>query len=139
MYTVEEYNLPMILSAPTMGDDEFDAYCERYPDCRLESTAEGVLIIMPPTGAETGDRNSEITTQLNTWSRGKGGLAPDSSAGLKLPNGSRRSPGASWISHERRRSGRRPEFIIELVSPSDRLRVVREKIYECIDSGVELG
>ena len=134
MYTVEEYNPPMTLSAPAMGDEEFDAYCQRYPDCRLESTAEGDIIIMPPTDPETGIRNNSIGRQLGNWTENTSGHATDSSSGFKLPNGARRSPDAAWISRARFKIRQCPEFVVELISPSDRLRVLREKMYEWIDN-----
>ena len=137
--TVDEAHLPMTLTAPGLTDAEFQAFCDQYPDYRLESTVEGDVVIMPPTDPETGDRNAEITAQLKTWSRGRNGLTPDSSAGFKLPTGARRSPDAAWISRGRLRTRGCPEFVIELLSPSDRVRVVQEKMQEWIDNGVELG
>ena len=129
----------MTLSAPAMGDEEFDAYCQRYAGCRLESTAEGDIIIQPPTGAETGFRNTSIGRQLANWAENTRGYVSDSSSGFKLPGGARRSPDAAWISRDRFRNGQRPEFIVELLSPTDRPRVVREKMYEWIENGVEPG
>ena len=139
MFTVEETYLPMTLTAPDITDAEFDAFCEQFPDCRLESTAEGDLIVVPPTDPETGDRNSEITMQLKFWARDRDGFAPDSSAGFRLPNGARRSPDASWISFPRLDRRRCPEFVIELLSPTDRPRTVRAKMQEWIENGAELG
>ena len=139
MFTVEETYLPMTLTAPDITDAEFDAFCEQFPDCRLESTAEGDLIVMPPTDPETGVHNQEIGTQLNTWSGGVDGVVPDSSAGFRLPNGARRSPDASWISFPRLDRLRCPEFVIELLSPTDRPRTVRAKMQEWIENGAELG
>jgi len=48
----------------------------------------GGLIILPPTGGETGYRNIDLTFQLQAGSRQTGlGVAFDYSTGFKLPNG----------------------------------------------------
>jgi Uma2 family endonuclease len=138
--TVEEIYLPMTLTAvPGLSDAEFDALCQKYPDCRLECTAEGDVIVMPPTDPDTGIRNSSIGRQLANWAESSPGHVTASSAGFKLPNGARRSPDAAWISRNRLRSGMCPEFVIELLSPGDRLLASRGKMNEWIQNGVELG
>lgn len=138
---LEETYLPVTLSAPGLTDEGFQEFCERYPEYRLEYTAEGDLIIMPFTDPETGVRNSQITRQLGNWAEAHGGFVTDSSAGFVLPNGARRSPDAAWLSPERYRQGQRtcPEFVIELRSSSDRLRQLKAKMEEWIENGAVLG
>ncbi|MEM9927070.1 MAG: Uma2 family endonuclease, partial [Cyanobacteria bacterium P01_D01_bin.50] len=110
----------------------------------------GELLIMSPTGGETGNRNIEIAYQLQGWSRKNNlGKAFDSSTGFKLPNGADRSPDASWITIEKWESltteQRRkflplcPDFVIELRSPTDSLKKIREKMQEYIENGTRLG
>ena len=139
--TVDEIYLPLTLCAPGITDDRFDELCELYEDFRVEYTAEGDVLVMPPTDEETGMRNSSINYQLMRWAlTNERGAVTDSSTGFRLPNGARRSPDAAWIS--RQRLGRRPncpEFVIELLSPSDRRTVARAKMQEWIDNGAELG
>ena len=105
---------------------------------------------MSPTGGETGNRNIEIAYQLQGWSRKNNlGKAFDSSTGFKLPNGANRSPDASWITIEKWESltaeQRRkflplcPDFVLELPSPSDSLKKIREKMQEYIENGARLG
>ena len=119
-------------------------------DLRLELTAEGDLIVMPPAGSETGDRNAELTMQLRVWAKRDGtGVTFDSSTGFTLPNGAVRSPDASWVRRSRWASltaeQRRkyaplcPDFVIELLSPSDNLRATQEKMQEYIENGARLG
>jgi Uma2 family endonuclease len=140
MVTVEESYLPMTLSAPGLTDAQFQEFCEQYADFRLEYTAEGELIVMPPTDPETGIRNATLIAQLSNWARENGrGFASDSSAGFTLPNGARLSPDAAWISRARLHAKQCPEFIIELLSPTDRPRKAHAKMLEWIESGVELG
>lgn len=133
-----------------MTDDEFYEFCRLNRDFRIERTAEGEVIVMPPTGAETGDRNSEINMQLRLWAKeNRKGRAFDSSTGFRLPNGATRSPDAAWVKRSRlatltKEDKKRflplcPDFIIELRSPSDTLNELRGKIREYMDNGAELG
>lgn len=133
-----------------MSDEQFFEFCQVNRDLRIERSADGEIIIMPPTGWETGDKNSEITTQLRNWTKQDGsGKSADSSAGYKMPNGAIMSPDASWISNERLEKvspeKRRkylplaPDFVIELRSESDSLINLKEKMQEYIENGVSLG
>jgi Uma2 family endonuclease len=133
-----------------LTDDQFFEMCQVNRDLRFERTAEGEIIIMPPTGWETGDRNAEITAQLRAWSKQDAqGKATDSSAGFKLPNGADRSPDAAWVLRERLRQltleQRRkflplcPDFAIELRSPTDDLEDVKAKMEEYVANGLRLG
>jgi Uma2 family endonuclease len=117
---------------------------------RLELTAQGELIIMPPTGGETGNRNFELYLDLGNWNRQtRLGKAFDSSTGFQLPNGAKRSPDLSWIAREKWESlsGEQrkkflplcPDFAVELVSESDELDDTRKKMREYLDNGLRLG
>jgi Uma2 family endonuclease len=133
-----------------MSPEKFYDYCAANPDLRAELTAEGEIVIMPPTGAETGYRNSELTAQLRNWSRRDGrGRAFDSNVEYLLPNGSAMSPDASWVERARlsrltREQKRKfpplvPDFVVELTSHSDRLPRVRKKMESWIANGVKLA
>jgi Uma2 family endonuclease len=133
-----------------LTDEQFFQLCQANRDLRFERTATGELIIMPPTGGETGNRNAGLTAQLWIWNeQNKLGIAFDSSTGFKLPNGADRSPDASWLRLERWNALTQeqqtkfiplsPDFVIELLSPSDSLKVAQEKMREYIDNGVRLG
>ena len=131
-------------------DDEFFAFCQLNRDLRFERTAEGDIIVMAPTGGETGNRNADITAQLVTWTKRDGtGAAFDSSTGFKLPNGADRSPDGSWVrksrlaalTHEQKLKFLPlcPDFVIELLSPTDALPVTQAKMSEYIENGAQLG
>jgi len=133
-----------------LTDEQFFQLCQNNRDLRFERTATGELIIMPPTGSETGDRNAELTYQLRAWNRqNKLGKSFDSSTGFKLPNGAERSPDASWVKMERwnaltpvekeRFAPLCPDFVVELMSPSDSTAKTRAKMREYIDNGARLG
>jgi len=119
-------------------------------DLRMELTAEGELIVMPPAGSESSDQNAEITMQLRMWAKRDGtGRTFDSSGGFTLPNGAVRSPDASWVerskwealTNEQRKKfvPLWPDFVIGLHSPTDSLSVLRDKMQEYLDNGARLG
>ncbi len=131
-------------------EDKFFEFCQLNAEWRIERTAQGEVLIMPPTGGETGSRDAEIITQLRTWARQDGtGIAFGSSTGFALPNGATRSPDASWVERSRLETLTTeqkkkflplcPDFVIELRSPSDRLDDLKEKLQEYIDNGARLG
>jgi len=131
-----------------LSDAEFLALCERYPDYRIETTAEGDVVIMPPAHPRTGQRNAAIAHQLFAWNEQHGkGEVFDSSSGFFLKNGARRSPDSAWISRERLSGAAddaamwyvTPEFVIELKSSSDRLDTQRAKMREWTANGVLLA
>jgi len=141
MLMVEESHLPLTITVPGITDEQFQELCEKYDNFRVEYTAEGDLIVMPPTDPETSSQNLLIAAQLIYWAlKTNRGLATESSGGFVLPNGARLSPDAAWISDERRRRKPTcPEFVIELLSPSDRPNKTRAKMREWIANGAELG
>ena len=133
-----------------MTDEQFFQLCQNNHELRFERNANGELIIMPPTGGETGNKNARITQQVMNWTDVDGtGIAFDSSTCFKLPNGADRSPDASWVKLERWNALTDeekqkfppicPDFVIELLSPSDSLKTTQEKMEEYIDNGVCLG
>jgi Uma2 family endonuclease len=117
---------------------------------QFERTANGEILIMPPTGGETGNRNIELAFQVQAWSRhNRLGIAFDSSTGFKLPNGATRAPDASWVRRERWEALSKeqrqkfvplcPDFVVELRSPSDSLKETQEKMQEYMANGARLG
>ena len=140
-------NLPPVLK---LTDEQFEQLAAFNSDLRLELTTKGELIIMPPTGGETGDRNFELDGQLWLWNRqNRLGKAFDSSTGFRLPNGATRSPDVAWIEIERWEAltpAQRkkflplcPDFAIELVSETDDLEETRAKMQEYLQNGLRLG
>lgn len=143
---------PLTLNLDTvhLTDEQFFQLCLNNQDLKFERTDKGELIIMPPTGGNTGRYNLKIAQQLANWSDADGtGVAFDSSTGFKLPNGANRSPDAAWIPLEKWNSltpeqqekfpPMCPDFVIELRSSSDALKPLQEKMQEYIDNGTRLG
>ncbi|MBW4673867.1 MAG: Uma2 family endonuclease [Desmonostoc geniculatum HA4340-LM1] len=143
--------LPSILKLKIdLSDEQFFQMCQKNRDYRFERTASGEILIMPPTGSDTGRRNVKITTQLDIWnSESNLGEVFDSSTGFTLPNGAERSPDASWVKIERwnaltpeqqeKFAPICPDFVVELRSPSDSLKDLQEKMQEYIENGAQLG
>ena len=109
---------------------QFDELAYSNTDVRMELTAQRELIVMPPTGGSAGKRNFNLYLDLGFWNRSAQlGVAFDSSTIFVLPNGARRSPDTAWVKLERwnaltpeQQDGfppLAPDFVIELVSPSD--------------------
>ncbi|MEM1171481.1 MAG: Uma2 family endonuclease [Cyanobacteria bacterium P01_H01_bin.35] len=143
-YTIE------LNSVIEITDEQFFQLCQKNQDLRFERNAKGDLIIMSPTGGETGNYNAEIFVDLGSWNRRtKLGKIFDSSTGFKLPNGATRSPDASWITMEKWNNLTPeertkflplcPDFLIELMSPSDSLSETKEKMQEYLENGMRLG
>ena len=147
MSSAIELLIPETLS---LTDEQFLEICRVNQDLRLEKTATGELIIMHPTGGETGKQNSGINAQLWLWNQQtKLGEVFDSSTGFLLPNGSNRAPDAAWITQEKWKQltpeQRKkfiplcPDFAIELRSPNDSLSKLQMKMQEYLENGMRLG
>ena len=133
-----------------MTPEEFWEFCAENREVRAELTKDGEVILMPPTGFETSDRNLEILIQLGIWAKkDKTGIATESNAGFVLPNGATRSPDAAWTRKARLEKFSAaekkkflplcPDFVVELRSASDTLKDLREKMEEYIENGAQLG
>lgn len=132
-----------------MTDAEFYEFCRLNPNHKFEKEPDGQVNVMPNTGGKTGKRNSKLTTRLTLWEEANGGNAFDSSTAFRLPNGATRSPDAAWMSNERwnaltdeeqeRFPPIAPDFVVELMSPSDDLKKAQNKMLEWIENGVRLG
>ena len=130
--------------------DQFSTLCQANPDAKLERTSTGELVVMPPTGGESGSRNRKLTQRLGIWTDQDGtGEAFDSSTMFQLPNGAFRSPDAAWVTLDRWNAltpeARRtfpplcPDFVVELRSETDSLRSLQDKLQEYLDNGARLG
>ncbi len=133
-----------------LTSEQFYQLCQDNPDLKLERNAQGELIIMPPTGGETGKRNVNLILQIALWNeQTQVGEVFESSTGFSLPNGADRSPDVSWVKKARwdalTKEQREkfiplcPDFVIEILSPTDRLKKTQEKMQEYLENGCSLG
>ncbi len=147
---MNSYTLNLKLLDNPITVEHFEQLCQLNPDLRLEASHQGELVIMSPTGYETGENNADLIADLVIWNRQyKLGVVCDSSTGFILPNGAIRSPDVSWIAKERvarfSKSERAkflpltPDFALELMSPSDKLKDIQAKMQEYKNNGVKLG
>ena len=138
------------LTHQSVTPKQFEELCSEYSELRLELTSTGELIVMPPTGSQTGRRNAHLTYQLMAWAeKDATGVCFDSSTIFALPNNARRSPDASWVRRERwdRLSESLqegfapicPDFVVELRSRTDRRPFLLNKMSEYIANGASLG
>ncbi len=131
-------------------EEQFQILAIANRDLRLERTANGELIIMPPTGGNTGKRNAQLSAQFVFWNnQTKLGEVFDSSTAFRLPNGADRSPDVSWVKIERWNQLTLeqqetfpplcPDFVVELRSRTDTMESLRRKMQEYLDNGIHLG
>jgi Uma2 family endonuclease len=133
-----------------LTDEEYFAFCAANPELNVERTSEGEIVIAPPAGVESDFRNASVTTSLTIWARMDGrGRAFGPTVQFLLPDGSGLSPDAAWVSKDRlsrlSKEEKRvfahlvPEFVVEVMSPSDRLAAAKRKMRLWMTNGVELG
>lgn len=131
-------------------EEDFFEMCRQNPDLRVEMSKEGDIIFMPPTGGETSKHSFSLIVRLGIWAEKDGtGVGFESNALFVLPNGAKRSPDMSWVKldrwndlpEEERKSFPHiyPDFVVELRSPSDSIKEVKEKMEEYIENGAQLG
>ncbi len=150
---IQSETAPLTVHLPSLGqltDEQFYELCQINSDLRLERSANGEVIIMPPAFSDMGNRNMRLAQQVTNWADQDGTGEPfDSSAGFTLPNGAIRSPDASWIKFDRwnaltdeQRASFAPicpDFVAELRSSSDTLKSLQTKMQEYIENGAMLG
>lgn len=150
---IQTENIPLTVNLPAlvqMTDKQFYEFCQANGNLRIERTANGEVMIMPPAFSDTGNRNFNLAVQLGSWAEQDGtGIGFDSSTGFTLPNGATRSPDASWAKLERWNALSEdqkasfapicPDFVIELRSASDTLSSLQNKMQEYIANGALLG
>lgn len=129
--------------------EQFYELCKVNQDLRLERSSTGELILMPPTGWESGRQNSKLNLRVGLWAEQDGtGIVFDSSTGFSLPNGADRSPDVAWVEKSRidaiasdpaKFLPLAPDFVIELRSATDKLTTLERKMAEYRDCGVRLG
>ncbi|WP_035990936.1 Uma2 family endonuclease [Leptolyngbya sp. KIOST-1] len=148
--TTLDLPLEINLEAVHLTDEQFYQLCIHNPEMAIEQNAQGVLIVMPPVGGESGNQEMELGTDLALWNRqSQLGVVFSSSTVFQLPIGSKRSPDAAWIERSRWEAltpeQRRkfppiaPDFVMEVRSSTDSLELLQAKMQEYMASGVRLG
>jgi Uma2 family endonuclease len=133
----------------TVTPEQFDLLCVDNPDLRLELTPDLKLIVMAPTGGESGKKNSKLNLRIGIWNeQTELGEVFDSSTGYDLAafEGGKPSPDVSWIEKSRLEGVNIiglipivPDFVIELRSATDSLSATKTKMEQYQRVGVRLG
>jgi Uma2 family endonuclease len=137
-------------SITTLTEDQFDRLCAANPEIKFERTPSGELVIMSPTGGETGRENAKLISRFVVWNEQSDlGEVFDSSTCFRLPGGGDRSPDIAWVEksrwealtpeQQRKFPPLCPDFVVELLSPSDNLHTTPLKMQEYLRSGLRLG
>jgi len=140
----------VLKSIDSFTDEQFFEFCRVNDELRIERDACGNIIIMEPTGGDTGYFNSEISSELRNWSKEtEDGRTFDSSTGFTLPDNSVLSPDATWIALERWKALPKeerkefahisPDFVLEIRSENDNLEKLQEKMAKYIENQVRLA
>ncbi len=133
-----------------IDDQKYLDLCKKNPESRIERSSKGEIIIMAPTGGETGRRNSDLLSFVWNWNKKKKlGVIFDSSTAFKLPKGGIRSPDVGFVSNKKWNSLSSedkkkfpplcPEFVVELLSDSDSIETSQKKMVEWLDNGCLLA
>lgn len=148
--TDDEFCLVLDVSGLGLTDDQYFRFCRDNDDFRIEMSAQGELIIMSPNKPKTGRKHSIINQRLRNWAEQDGtGEVFDATSEFTLANGAKRAPDASWVLKSRWNSLTDeeqedfshicPDFVIEVRSPSDRIRMLTAKMEEYRANGARLG
>jgi Uma2 family endonuclease len=133
-----------------LTEEQFYQLCISNPELNIERNAAGGLILMPPVGGDSGNREMGLGGELYLWNKQTNlGKVFSSSTVFKLPGGGDRSPDAAWVELSRWQALTpeqrqkfppiAPDFVIELRSRTDSLETLQAKMQEYLDSGVRLG
>ena len=138
------------LNSVNLTEEQFYKLCQDNETLRLERTAKGELLIMPPIGRKSGKREANLIMKVGIWNeQSQLGEVFSSSTGFRLPKGGERSPDVAWVSRDRWESLSAqeqerfpplcPDFLIELRSRTDSLASLQEKMLEYLENGLRLG
>ena len=132
-------------------DEWFEGFAERNKDAvgDFEITARGELKVMPPTGFPGEWFEIEMAGAVLFWSHDYGGRAGGPTARFVMPDGARLGPDAYWISAERWNAlppeartppfaAVVPDFVAEIVSPSNRPAELADKVRRYLEGGARL-
>jgi Uma2 family endonuclease len=133
-----------------LTEEDFFNFCLQNKDIQIERDKNGQMLLMPPDGLLTSSLKATTGVFLSVWNNNtQSGKVFDSSAGFTLPDGSMRSPDAAWMSNEKYHALSQeekqrfahvvPDFVVELASPSDNLKMAKEKMEMWRRNGVRLS
>ena len=133
-----------------LTDDEFFRFCRDNQGLRFERRKNGDLILKSLKGGKLGNQTFELSIDFVFWNRqSKWGYFFDSSTAFRLPDTAILSPdvagvcGDRWEALTEQQQSKFvplcPDFVLELLSPSDRLADAKGKMTEWLANGCQLA
>ena len=144
-------NQPLQIRLPAewlVTDAIFDELFNLNPGLRFEIDEQGALIIMGFPGWAGSCRSTNVAVQVANWADAAGGQTAGADAEIRTGTLGRRLPAAAWLSPERAAQLPPdyegplpfcPDFVVEMVSPSDRRSQQEAKMRVWIEHGVRLA
>ena len=147
--------IPLSEFGQSLGNPDLDTWFESFAQRNkdelgdFEITAQGELKIMPPTGFPGEWHEAKLAAHVVIWSESYGGIAGGPTSRFIMPDGSRIGPDAYWISAERWADAPAeartppfaaivPDFVGEIVSPSNRESELADKVRRYLEGGARL-
>jgi len=146
-----EVYLVLDFSDVGLTDDQFFRLCRDNGDFHIEMSGEGELIIMTPNRPKTGRKHAKILQHLANWADRDGtGDVYDATSEFALRNGAKRAPDCSWLLKSRWNALTEeeqesftppicPDFVVEVRSPTDRMKCLKAKMDEYVANGARLA
>ena len=115
----------------------------------MEIDEQGRLLIMGSGGFLSSARAAAIITQIGNWIAAAGsGFVTGEAGFFRTVGAGRRAPDVAWTSPERAAAAIAgdegvgplcPDFLVEILSPTDRLPTLQEKMEMWLEQGVRLA
>ena len=133
-----------------LTDDELIAFSRKNKPFRIERNAKGEIEVMTPVGGKGSNCEAIVIRELGMWAEDdERGIFFSSNGGFNLPDGSMLSPDASWVSFEKWNALTEseqasypplcPDFVVEILSMSDSLKVLQTKMDVWMSNGAQLA
>jgi Uma2 family endonuclease len=132
------------------GYKTLEQLCAEHPDKNFESNIYGVITEVVPQGGTGGKQEARFIGALWVWNeRSQRGEVFSSQTNFEIMPGVHKMPDAAWVSKARWQQLTPsqqdkfvplcPDFVVELRSPTDKLKDLRHKMLEYLAAGLRLG
>ena len=142
----------LIITLPPTWPITDESFCELLSlndHLQMEIDEQGRLLIMGSGGFLSSARAAAIITQIGNWIAAAGsGFVTGEAGFFRTAAAGRRAPDVAWTSPERAAAAIAgdegvgplcPDFLVEILSPTDRLPTLQEKLEMWLEQGVRLA